>query len=104
MPSRKDTRTSASFDYLDSCFLGENWDVTGREHLALAVRGAEAASEVPLGLLSGLSGLAFSASQLSREGTRYRRLLSTLDDVIVGKTLALAASLRERRNGLGVHD
>ena len=92
------------WSYLDSCFVGENWDVTGREHLALAVRGAEAASEVSLGLLSGLSGLAFSASQLSREGTRYRRLLSTLDDVIVGKTLALAANLRERRNGLGVYE
>jgi hypothetical protein len=92
------------WSYLDSCFVGENWDVKGREHLALAVRGAEAASEVPLGLLSGLSGLAFSASQLSRQGTRYRRLLSTLDDVIVRKTFALAASLRERRNGLGVDE
>jgi hypothetical protein len=90
--------------YLDACFAGESWDVIGREHLALAVQGVETASEVPLGLLSGLSGLAFSASQLSREGTRYRRLLSTLDDAIVGRTLALAGDLRRRRNGLGVEE
>lgn len=90
--------------YLDACFPGQNWDVTGREYLALAVRGVETASEVPLGLLSGLSGLAFSALQLSRDGTRYRRLLATLDDAIVGRTFAVAGSLHGRRDGLGVYE
>jgi hypothetical protein len=41
---------------------------------------------------------------LSRDGTRYRRLLATLDDAIVGRTFALAGSLRGRRNGLGVYE
>lgn len=90
--------------YLDACFPGQKWDLTGREHLALAVQGVETASEVPLGLLSGLSGLAFSASQLSRNGTRYRRLLATLDNAIVGRTFALAGSLHRRRSGLGVYE
>lgn len=90
------------WSYLDSCFTGEGWDTTGREHLGLAVRGAEAASGIPVGLFSGLSGLAFSASQLSRQGTRYRRLLTTLDQEIIPRAYALANDLREERNGVGV--
>ena len=88
--------------YLDSCFRGEGWDVIGREQLELAVRGAEAVQGIPVGVFSGLSGLAFSAWQLSREGTRYRRLLSTLDLEIIAKTHALANSIRGQRNGIGV--
>jgi hypothetical protein len=68
--------------YLDSCFPEEKWDVTGKQHLELAVRDAESYTEMPFGLYSGLSGLAFATWQLSRDGTRYRRLLLTLDDVI----------------------
>ena len=55
--------------YLDSCFGDEGWDVSGREQLELAVRGAEASPELHLGLFSGLSGLAFGALQLFT-GTR----------------------------------
>ena len=54
--------------YLDSCFRDEGWDVSGREQLELAVRSAEEAPELPLGLFSGLSGLAFGAWQLSDKG------------------------------------
>jgi len=88
--------------YLDSCFPHEGWDITGREHLGLAIRGAEAVSEIPVGLFSGSSGLAFSASQLSRQGTRYQRLLATLDQEIVPNAFALASNLRGERNGVGV--
>lgn len=88
--------------YMDSCFTHEGWDITGREHLALAVRGAEAASGIPVGLFAGWSGLAFSAWQLSLHGIRYRRLLSTLDQEIIPATFALANSLRGQRNGIGV--
>ena len=88
--------------YLDSCFHGEGWDITGREHLGLAVRSAEAASGLPLGLFSGVSGLAFSAWQLSRQGTRYRRLSTTLDQEIVRRVYALTNSLRGGQNGVGV--
>lgn len=88
--------------YLDSCFSEEGWDLTGREQLALAVRGAEGVPGIPVGLFSGLSGLAFSAWQLSRQGTRYRRLLTTLDQEIVPQVFALANDLRHQRNGIGV--
>ena len=88
--------------YLDSCFVNEGWDVTGREHLELAVRYAETAGDLPLGLFSGLSGLAFGALQLSRGGTRYRRLLTRLDDAICDQAIPLADALRVQHNGVTV--
>jgi hypothetical protein len=88
--------------YLDDCFADEGWDVTGREHLELAVRGAETAHKPPVGLFSGLSGLAFGAWQLSRRGTRYRRLLARLDEVICAQATALAASLYAPNNGITI--
>jgi hypothetical protein len=88
--------------YLDSCFVGDGWDVTGREHLELAVRGAEAGQELPLGLFSGLSGLGFAAWQLSRQGTRYQRLLARLDEAICARAIVMANSLGAQRGGVTV--
>lgn len=90
--------------YLDACFPLEGWDIIGREHLNLAVRGAEAVSGLPPGIFSGLSGLAFGALQLSRNGTRYQRLLDTLDQTIVPRTVAMSESFRGQHNGLGFGD
>jgi hypothetical protein len=90
--------------YLDSCFPQEGWDLIGREHLDLAVRGAEAVPGLPVGLFSGLSGLAFGAFQLSRHGTRYQRLLDTLEQVIVPQTIAMGYSFRGQHNGVGFAD
>jgi lantibiotic biosynthesis protein len=88
--------------YLDSCFSDEGWDVSGREHLELAARGAEAAQDPHVGLFSGLSGLAFGAWQLARQGARYRRLLARLDDVICARATALAEDPRTRHGGVTV--
>lgn len=92
------------WSYLDSCFADEGWDVTGREHLELAVRGAEAAGQPPVGLFSGLTGLAFAAWQLSRQGTRYRRLLARLDEAICPEAVSLADSIRVQHNGITIGD
>lgn len=81
------------WSYLDAVFPDEAWDVTGREHLTLAVRGAEGHPHLPPGLFSGLSGMAFSAWQLSRQGTRYRRLLSAMDGEIASQAVFLANRL-----------
>ncbi|HEY6407677.1 MAG TPA: lanthionine synthetase LanC family protein, partial [Ktedonobacteraceae bacterium] len=89
---------------LDACFPFEGWDIVGREHLNFAVRGAEAVSRLPLGIFSGLSGLAFGALQLSRNETRYQRLLDTIDQTIVPQTIAMSDSFRGRHNGLGFGD
>ncbi len=98
-----DAGLSILWSYLDSCFPCEGWDIKGKEFLELAVRGAESNSYLPLSLFSGLTGLAFAAWQLSREGTRYRGLLAKLDEAIVPQTIALASGIRQR-NGVNVGD
>jgi hypothetical protein len=72
--------------YLDSCFPDEAWDDIGRKQLELAVRSA------------------FSAWQLSRNGTRYRRLQSALDEVICDEAFRLAEHLRAQQDGVTVGD
>jgi hypothetical protein len=81
--------------YLDSCLPDEGWDAVGRIHLELAVRGAERVPPSGGGLFSGIGGLAFAATQLSRNGTRYRRLLGSLDEAITSEVMPLAARLRD---------
>jgi lantibiotic biosynthesis protein len=64
---------------VDEVYRRDGWDERAHEYLRLAARGAEAQARLPSGLYSGLAGLAFGAWYLSREETRYRRLLATLD-------------------------
>ncbi len=89
--------------YMDSCFPGDDWDVVGRTHLEEAVRSADLESSVGTGLFSGLSGLAFAGWQLSRAAVRYRRMLTSLDEVIAAEAIALASRVRAS-NGLSVGD
>jgi lantibiotic modifying enzyme len=89
--------------YLDSCFPDQGWDAIGKAHLEIAVRCAEQAPSLGTGLFSGLSGLAFAGWQLSRGGTRYRRLLATLDEAITSETVPIALRVRAS-NGLSVGD
>jgi hypothetical protein len=90
--------------YLDVCFPNEGWDLVGRQHLELAVRGAETAPPISVGLFGGVSGLAFGALQLSRAGSRYQRLLATLDLTIATETIRLAETLRDSSDGVTVGD
>jgi lantibiotic modifying enzyme len=80
--------------YLDRCFPEERWDITGKSHLEIAGRSAERSSGLGTGLFSGLSGLAFAGWQLSRDGTRYQRFLSSLDDAISSDATVLATHVR----------
>lgn len=89
--------------YLDSCFPQECWDVIGHQHLEVAAQAAEAQVNVPIGLFSGLSGLAFAAWCLSKGGVRYRKLLAVIEEILLSQTIALAESLHHQKNGLGVH-
>lgn len=88
---------------MDECFPGEGWDVAGREQLALAAHDLEQYHEVPLGIFAGLAGVAFAAWQLSKGGTRYRRLLHTLDAAIIPRTLTLANGVK-RADGCSVSE
>ena len=89
--------------YLDSCFPEEDWDAVGHRYLTLAARGAESSSYLPAGLSAGLSGLAFAAWSLSRQGTRYQKLLTAIEEALLPQTVELADTLcRQSRQKQGV--
>lgn len=86
---------------IDEVFPSERWEARAHEYLRLAARGAEAQPRLQCGLYSGLAGLAFGAWYLSRGGTRYRRLLSTLDAALF-RQLAWATAQDRVRHGVDV--
>jgi hypothetical protein len=88
--------------YLDQCFPSEAWDRVGRTYLTLAGHGAEASSHLPAGLWSGLSGLTFTAWYLSRQGTRYRKLLATLEEALLPQVFAIVGNVEHQRGGVSV--
>jgi lantibiotic biosynthesis protein len=92
-----------TFGYLDACFPDEGWDIVAHGHLERAVAGASAACESKRlpgpGLFSGLTGLAFAAWYVSRDGSRYRRLLDSLDEMIVPQAVALSNRVRRQAAG-----
>jgi lantibiotic biosynthesis protein len=89
--------------YLDQCFPDEEWDIVGRSHLALAANGAERFAPLAPGLFSGLSGLGFAAVQLSRDNTRYSRMLAGVDEALVPAARSYTADVG-RRSGFCVGD
>ncbi|WP_280447077.1 lanthionine synthetase C family protein [Nocardia brasiliensis] len=83
-----------------SRFDGRDWDRAAHRCLTAAVREvADAEVRLP-GMFDGLTGLAFSALLLSRNGTRYQRLLAELDRGIVRDATSRAAVLAHARHGL----
>jgi hypothetical protein len=87
--------------YLDRCFPEMGWDVAGHDFLATAAAHAESRPPGP-GLFEGLAGLGLVAVELSRAGTRYRQLSSTVDTGVAEQAVALAASLDDAREGMPV--
>jgi hypothetical protein len=88
--------------YLDACFPDEGWDATGHHYLTLAARGAALSGYLPTGLFAGLSGLAFAAWSLSRQGTRYQKLLRTVEEALLPRTVELADGLSRQEQGVSV--
>jgi hypothetical protein len=89
--------------YLDACFPEEGWDKAGHEYLTWATRGVEATGARHTGLYSGLAGVAFSAQSLSREGSRYKKLLSSLDYSLSSQVLEPSGAL-SGRHGVAVSE
>lgn len=79
--------------YLDTCFPDEGWDRVAHRYLAAAAEGAELSPRLPPGMFGGLAGLAFTGWSLSREATRYGRLLTTLDRALIPQVIAQADML-----------
>jgi len=67
------------YGQLDRHQPGQGWDVTAHEFLRWGVQQTEQARTLGPGLLVGFGGLAYAARLLSKGGTRYGSLLSTLD-------------------------
>ena len=87
---------------LDAVEPGCGWDSIGLDHLRRAVRGMEAEQSPAVGM-AGLTGLATSASMLSRHGARYDTLLTTLESAIVERVEHISQGvLRSRPHGVPV--
>jgi hypothetical protein len=89
---------------MDDCFPAEAWDHVARAHLERAARGA-APGDATTGIFSGLSGVGFAASCLSRGGTRYARLAGALDEALLPRIVHEATALPPREpSGVGYFD
>lgn len=71
------------FDYLDLKFPNERWDLAAKHQIELAIASLHGYGEVEIGLFSGVTGLAFSVWCLSREGTRYTAIQSSIDSLLL---------------------
>ncbi len=69
------------YSAFDACFPEEDWDVAAHRQLERAARTLRArdVTEQALSIFSGLSGMAFATWIASRSGTRYQRLLATIE-------------------------
>ena len=91
------------FGALDQRLPGAGWHRTAHRHLALAARSAESLASPPAGLFAGLAGVGLVASCLSGDGSRYRRLLATIDQALAARAPALAARVG-RAGGVAVRE
>lgn len=79
------------FGHLDRCFPDQGWDRVAHNHLAQGTQFLETlpASMVAPGLFGGLAGTCFATLYLSKNGTRYQRLLTTLETLLCHKAAAI---------------
>jgi lantibiotic modifying enzyme len=88
---------------MDRCFPGEGWDEVGHEHLEIAAHGAATQAYLMPGVFGGLGGVASAAWCLSRSGTRYQRLLATLDQSLIRKLKPMITELSGQPKSLAVN-
>jgi hypothetical protein len=98
--SRGDAGITLLHGWLDACFPGEDWDRVAHAYLTSAAHDAGSMEQVPLGLLDGSAGLAFTACYLSRDGSRYQRLLASLETALLPQMAAVAGVFERRTEGL----
>jgi hypothetical protein len=100
-----DAGIALALAYLDACFPDEGWDRCGHDYLAVAAHTAAASPNLGPSLFGGLAGVAYAGWALSRGGTRYGRLLSSLDEALLPQIAAQAEHLiRGATDGLSVSE
>jgi hypothetical protein len=94
------------FGQLDRCYPDQSWDRVAHGYLTTAGRSLESlpGAQLPPGLISGLAGLCFTTHYLSRAGTRYQRMLGTLDELLAERTSTTARLPDPFPNGVSFHD
>jgi lantibiotic modifying enzyme len=88
--------------YLDRCRPGRGWDRAAHRQLSVAARAVEHRGCPSLGLFGGLSGLAYTALTLSKEGTRYQRLRHSLDNALLTQLHTLLCGSPALGRGMAV--
>lgn len=78
----------------DTAFPDGAWDRAGKQYLEHAVLALKANSSRGPSLFSGAAGVAFAAHLLSRSGTRYTRLLQSLDGLVATALANLSSRIR----------
>jgi len=94
------------FGQLDRCYPDQSWDRVAHGYLTSAGRSLESlpGAQLPPGMISGLAGLCFTTHYLSRAGTRYQRMLGTLDELLAERTSATARLPDPFPGGVSFHD
>ncbi|MFC9440396.1 lanthionine synthetase C family protein [Nocardia sp. NPDC057030] len=87
------TGPAVLFGQLDQLVPERGWAERSHDCLAGAVHTVRRTEPGFLGLFGGLCEVAFAADTLSREGTRYRRLLDSLDGPLAVSSTALGELL-----------
>ncbi|GAA5093442.1 lanthionine synthetase C family protein [Nocardia iowensis] len=88
------------FGQLDCSLPEQDWARRSHSHLTAAARTVEQTERGVLGLFGGLCEMAFAAHALSRDGTRYQRLLTGLDGAIATSAAALGRTVARAPAGL----
>jgi hypothetical protein len=88
------------YGQLDRLWPDDGWDRAAHAALAIATEDLNGAWSTHPGLFGGLGGAAFTAFWLSRDGSRYQRLMSTLDGRIVAEATERGAALAAGPYGL----
>jgi lantibiotic biosynthesis protein len=88
--------------YLAACRPDEGWDHVAHRHLQSAAADAQQGPFAG-GLFDGLAGLGFAAYSLSHGGTRYARLLASVDEALLPHALAQARRVARSAPGMSVN-
>lgn len=89
---------------LDTCFPDAGWDRDGRQHINVAARSINSTEHVLPGVFQGLAGLGFAARCLSKDGSRYVRLLGEIDQTLVDFAQHAASALKDAHIGVPFSD
>lgn len=88
------------FGQLDRCFPDQQWDQVAHQHLVAAMEFLNEGHEhdMSLGMFGGIAGLCFTTSFLAKGGMHYKRLQSTLDDLLFESVMSatLGANLPQK--------